>query len=367
MNNRVIIISNDTTYTYNLRLAIIKKLLEKNYDIYIVAEILNYKKELEELGCHLIDIKTQRHGTNPIRDIKLIKKYKKIFKTIKPNYILSYNIKPDIYGGIASRKVNTKFMPNITGLGTAVEKPGLMQKLTTILYKIGLKKADVVFFQNQENQDFFESHKILTPRTKTVLLPGSGVDLETHKLLEYPDNKTIKFLFVARVMKEKGIDVFLETAKVIKKKYPKTEFHICGFCDEDKYQQILDEYEKKKIIIYHGEQKDMIPFFEMANAVIHPSYYPEGMSNVLLEAAAHGRPIICTDRSGCRETVDDRKTGFMVPAKETESVINNVEKIINMTNSERKQMGLKGREKMEKMFDRNIVVEKYMKEIEDNA
>ena len=304
-------------------------------------------------------------GTNPLSDLKLLKKYKKILKEINPDYVISYNIKPNVYGGLASRKLKTKFMPNITGLGTALEYPGLMQKLTIFLNKIGLKKASVVFFQNSENMKFFKEHKILSKNTKMVLLPGSGVDLEKHKLLEYPKDKTITFLYVARIMKDKGIDIYLETAKTIKEKYPNTEFHICGYCDDDNYKQILDDYEKNNIIIYHGEQTDMVPFFKMANAIIHPSYYPEGMSNVLLEAAAHGRPIVCTNRSGCKETVDDKKSGFIVPIKNTNKVIEVVEKIINMTNKERKEMGLNGRKKIEKEFDRNIVIRKYLGEIEN--
>ena len=363
MKNKVLVLANDTTYTYNLRAALLKELINKNYEVYVLAEILNFKKELEELGCHLIDINIGRHGTNPISDIKLIFKYKKIFKKIKPDFIISYNIKPNVYGGLASKSIKTKFMPNITGLGTALEYPGLMQKITLFLNRIGLKKSYCVFFQNQENMDFFKKHKILSKNTKMVLLPGSGVDLERHKLLDYPKDGIIKFLYVARIMKDKGIDIYLETAKQIKEKYPNTEFHICGYCDDDKYKEILKQYEKENIIIYHGEQKDMIPFFKMCHALVHPSYYPEGMSNVLLEAAAHGRPIICTNRSGCRETVDDKKSGFVVPIKNTEEIIKSVKRIITMTNKERKQMGLNGRKKMEKEFDRQLVVEKYMEVI----
>ena len=292
-------------------------------------------------------------------------RYKRLFKEIQPDIILSYNIKPNVYGGMASKHLNTNFIPNITGLGTALEYPGLMQKLTIMLHKIGLKKAKTVFFQNQENMDFFKNHKILSKKTKMVLLPGSGVDLEKHKLLEYPKDEIVKFLYVARIMKDKGIDIYLETAKSIKEEYPNTEFHICGYCDDEKYKKILEEYESRKIIIYHGEQKDMNPYFEMASAIIHPSYYPEGMSNVLLEAAAHGRPIICTNRSGCRETVNDGETGYIVPIKNTNKVISSVEKILNMTNADRKQMGLSGREKIEKEFDRNIVVDMYMEEIKN--
>ena len=354
---KVAILANDTTYTYNLRLALIKELIDKKYEVYIVAEILKFKDELESIGCHLINIDIGRHGTNPLSDFKLMKQYKKILKQIKPDFVLSYNIKPNVYGGMACKSIKTKFMPNITGIGTALENPGIMKKITVLLNKIGLKKANTVFFQNSENMTFFKKHKILSKNTKMVLLPGSGVDLEKHKLMDYPNDKTINFLYIARIMKDKGIDIYLETAKEIKEKYTNTEFHICGYCDDEKYKEILKQYEKDKIIIFNGE----IPFFEMAHCIVHPSYYPEGMSNVLLEAAAHGRPIICTDRSGCKETVNDNETGYIVPIKNTAEVIKCVEKIISLSNNKRAQMGLNGRKKIEKEFDRKIVVEKYMK------
>lgn len=362
MTKKIVLLANDTTYVYNLRAALIKELINQGYIIYVVAEILKFEKELKNMGCNLINIQIGRHGTNPFNDIKLCFKYKKIFKEIKPDIVLSYNIKPNVYGGMALNK-KVRFMPNVTGLGTALEYPGLMQKITKFLNKKGLKNAEVVFFQNSENQEFFRKNKLLSKRTKSVLLPGSGVDLEQHKLLPYPSDEKIKFLFVARIMKDKGIDIYLEAAKAIKSKYPNTEFHVCGYCDDKNYNGILKEYENKNYIIYHGEQKDMIPFFEMSHCIVHPSYYPEGMSNVLLEAAAHGRPIICTNRSGCKETVDNNKTGFIVLIKNAEEVINAVEKIINMSNKERKEMGILGRKKIEQEFDRKIVVEKYMEEI----
>ena len=363
MNKIVVILANDTTYVYNLRAALIERLIKEKYKVYIIAEVLKFEQELKDMKCEIININIGRHKKNPFSDISLLKQYKTIFKNIKPDIVLSYNIKPNVYGGMACRKMKVRFMPNITGLGTALEYPGVIQKITIFLNKIGLKNANTVFFQNKDNLTFFKEKKILNKKTKTVLLPGSGVDLERHKLLDYPNSKKIKFLFIARIMKDKGIDIYLETAKAIKEKYPNTEFHICGYCDDDKYKKILNDYEKDNVIIYHGEQQDMVPFFKMANAIVHPSYYPEGMSNVLLEAAAHGRPIICTNRSGCRETVDNNKTGYIVPIKDTKSVIKSVEKIIKMSNQERKKMGLNGRKKIEKEFDRNIVVEKYMKEI----
>lgn len=363
--NKVMILANDTTYVYNLRGAIIKELIKQKYEVYIVSQVLNFKDELEKIGCKIININFARHSKNLFSDLKLLRQYKKIFKDIKPDIVLSYNIKPNVYGGMASFNMNIRFMPNITGLGTALEYPGLMQLITKILHKIGLKKAEIVFFQNKENLEFFINNKLLSNKTKTILLPGSGVDLDKHKILEYPNDKIIRFLFIARIMKDKGIDIYLETAKTIKEKYSNTEFHICGYCDDDKYKEILKDYQNKNIIIYHGEQKDMLPFFKMSNCIIHPSYYPEGMSNVLLESAAHARPIICTDRSGCKETVDNNVTGYIVPIKNTDKVIKSAEKIIKMSNKERKQMGLSGRNKIEKEFDRKIVVERYIEVIKN--
>ena len=191
---KVAILANDTTYTYNLRGAIIKKLIEEKYEVYVVAKILKFEKELEAFGCYLINIDIGRHGTNPLSDFKLMRQYKKILKQLKPDYVLSYNIKPNVYGGMACKRIKTKFMPNITGLGTALEYPGIMQKITIVLNKIGLKCASTVFFQNSENMLFFKRNKILSKKTKMVLLPGSGVDLEKHRLIDYPADKTIRFL-----------------------------------------------------------------------------------------------------------------------------------------------------------------------------
>ena len=178
------------------RTQMIKELVNRKYEVYIVAEILKFEDELEAMGCHLINIDIGRHGTNPLSDFKLMRQYKKILKQIKPDFVLSYNIKPNVYGGMACKSIKTKFMPNITGLGTALEYPGLMQKITITLSKIGLKKADVVFFQNSENMSFFEKYKILSKKTKMVLLPGSGVDLKKHQLIDYPNDKVIKFLYI---------------------------------------------------------------------------------------------------------------------------------------------------------------------------
>lgn len=359
------ILANDTTYTYNLRNEIIERLAADGHDVVVASQPLLLQDELKALGCRLVDIETNRHGTNPLSDLSLLMKFKKILSVEKPDVVLTYNIKPNAYGGIACRMTKTHYIPNITGLGTAVEYPGLMQKISTKLYKAGVAGADCVFFQNEENKEFFVEHHMLKQGARTRLLPGSGVSLKIHKAMEYPaDKEKINFLFIARVMKEKGIDLYLGAAKRIYANHKNVMFHICGQCDDEKYLGLLKEAEKSGYITYHGEQKDMVPFFEMAHCIVHPSYYPEGMSNVLLEAAAHCRPIIATDRAGCRETVDDGKSGFVIPIKNEDALVEALERFLVMTWEQRRDMGFTGRTKIEREYDRQIVVKAYVEEIE---
>ena len=194
------------------------------------------------------------------------------------------------------------------------------------------------------------------------LLPGSGVNLEQYQAIEYPNDETIEFVFVARLMKEKGIEQYLEAASYIRRKYDNTRFHICGACEED-YKERIEQLQNDGIVIYHGVVKDMLSIYKNVHCTVHPTYYPEGLSNVLLESSACARPIITTDRSGCREVIDDGVNGFIVKQRDSEDLIKQIEKFLTLSNEERKLMGRRGRAKVEKEFDRNIVVRKYLMEL----
>ena len=360
----IMMIANDTTFIYNLRREVLQAFLEKGDRVTVVAQALRFREELEGMGCRILSIQTGRRGTNPFADLALLGKYRSILRQEKPDLVLTNNIKPSVYGGMACRMTKTRYMPNITGLGTAVEIPGKLQRLTIQLYKIGTWGAECIFFQNSDNLRFFQEKGMLNPKARTALLPGSGVNLEAHPVLSYPqEEEMVHFLFVARLLKEKGIDLYLEAAKTIHKKYPNTRFHICGGCDDAKYLDIVAQAEKDGGVEYHGEQKNMLPFFQMAHCLVHPSYYPEGMSNVLLEAAASGRPAIATDRAGCRETVDHGVSGFVIPIQNQQALNKALEAFMEMSAAERRDMGLAGRAKVEKEFDRKIVVAKYMEQI----
>lgn len=360
MKKILILANKDITLLY-FRKELIEKLVAEKNDVTVCFPKSDKVNEFINMGCKFIDIKMDRRGTNPVKDMGIIFNYLKILKETKPDIVLTFTIKPNLYGGFACRIKKIPYIANITGLGTALQNEGLLQKLTIFLYHIAFKKIKCCFMQNEDNMKFFEKHKIADGKRK--LLPGSGVNLEKYKLLEYPkESDDLEFLFIGRIMKEKGIDLYIEIAKYIKSKYKNTKFHVIGYCEQD-YEGILEDLQKEGIIIYHGKQDDMIPFYKLSCCTIHPTYYPEGMSNVLLESAASGRPVITTDKPGCREIVDEGVTGFIVKPQDMESLKIAVEKFINMPYEEKVNMGLAGRKKVEKEFDRNIVINAYIKKV----
>lgn len=360
MKKKVLIIANNDVGLYKFRKELIKRLL-KTHQVFLLLPHGDFVEELTDLGCVFCPVEFDRHGTNPIQELKLLSHYRKVIRNIQPDVALTYTIKPNIYGGIACAKEKIPYIANITGLGTAVETKSLLQKITVFLYRYALRKAQKVFFQNQENFLFMQQKKVVTDNYD--LIPGSGVNLKQYALSDWCKKETVDFLFVARLMKEKGIEQYFDTAKLIHEKYPFTRFHVCGACEQD-YETQLSSLQDDETIIYHGMVKDMIPLYKMCDCVVHPTYYPEGLSNVLLEACATGRPIITTDRSGCREVVEDGYNGFMIPQKDTDALVAAVEKFLSLSYEEKKQMGLNARKKVENEFDRNIVVEKYIHEIE---
>lgn len=356
---KILILANNDVGLYKFRKELIEELL-KEHEVFISLPDGEFVKELVVLGCEFINTEISRRGTNPITDFRLMLNYKRILKRIKPDVVLTYTIKPNIYGGMMCRLAKVPYIPNITGLGTAVENAGVLQSITVILYKIALKNASCVFFQNEKNAEFINEKRIIKGRQKVI--PGSGVNLNHYELLEYPNDDEVSFLFISRIMKQKGIDQYLEAAEYVRRKYPFTQFHILGFCEEA-YEEKLNEMHKKGTIQYHGMQNDIRSFHKRSNCTIHPTYYPEGMSNVLLESAACGRPIITTNRSGCKEIVDDGVNGYVVEQKNSQDLIKKIEGFIALRQAEKKQMGLAGRVKVEKEFDRQIVVDAYIEEI----
>lgn len=357
---KIVLLANNTTHVYNSRVALLQQILSAGHQVIIVSQFRTFQSELMSMGCDLINVNINRRHKNPLQDVRLLLRYLSILRQEQPEAVLSFNIKPNIYGGMACRHLGIRFLPNVTGLGTALEYPGPLQALTCALYRIGVSRADCIFFQNRSNQDFFASHRLISPGTRSVLLPGSGVDLGVFSPLPYPRGDTVHFLFVSRILKEKGFDLYLHAARAIRRTHPEAVFHVCGYYDDPAYRAVMESAVQAGDIVYHGEQRDMRPFYEMACCVVHPSYYPEGMANVLLEAAACARPIITTDRSGCAETVEDGRTGLLIPIRDQDALTAALERFLSLPWEQRRDMGRLGREKMEREFDRAIVADRYM-------
>lgn len=360
----ILILANHGLTIYKFRMELVERLVADGHDVHVSCPYVDCVDKIINEGCKHHDIKISRHGMNPLADGMIVLKYISLIKTVKPDIVFSYTIKPNIYGAIACRLCGVPCVANITGLGTAVENPGIAQKIAVVLYKIAFKKIQRIFFQNTENRQFFIDRNIYPD--KHALLPGSGVNLERFSPIPYPtEENEIHLAYISRVMREKGFNEYVATAKYFHKKQnnPRIFFHVCGFCEQE-YQSQLDELSKNGIIDYHGMIDDVRKIFMKVHCTVHPSFYPEGMSNVLLESSACARPIITTDRSGCREVIEDGINGFIVKQHDSLDLIKKIEKFIALSHEQKEQMGLAGRAKVEKEFDRQIVVDAYLKEME---
>ena len=363
VNKNVLFLTNTIRGLFSFRREVIQAIVENGCNVYISCPDTPGEQHLffEKMGCTIIQTPFKRRGTNPLADFRLMLSYRRLIKSIKPDVVLSYTIKPNLYGGLACGICHVPQIANITGLGSAVENKGWLQTLTFFLYKICMRKTSVVFFQNNANKLFCERHNIIKGDKR--LIPGSGVNLQYHTFQPYPIDQTpLRFIFVGRLLHEKGIDQYLKAAEVIKSKYPNTEFHVLG-ASEDSYREKLELLEKKSIVIYHGRQADVRPFFCLSHCTIHPSFYPEGMSNVLLESCAAGRPIITTNRPGCGEVLDDGINGYLVNQRDTNDLVSKIEKFIHLPYEAKQQMGKAARLKVEREFDRQTVVQAYMEAI----
>jgi galacturonosyltransferase len=359
---KVLLLVNRDFVLYNFRLELVERLLAEGYEVFISLPYGERVDEMVEMGCHFYPIVIDKRGKNPFKDIGLIRQYKTLFRNLRPDVILTYTTKVNIYAGIYAGKMHIPYLMNISGLGTAVEYKNPLQNFMIALYRKAAQKTSCLFFQNQENEDFFERHHMYSGRKK--LLPGSGVNLERWYLMDYPsDAEGVEFLYIGRVIREKGIEEYLSVAKQIRQEYPDTVFRVLGPCDGD-YERQLAEYENQGIIRYHGMVPDTREYLQNAHCTIHPSYYPEGISNALLESAACGRPIITTNRSGCRETVEDGTTGFIFEQRNEGQLLDCVRKFLALDNETRREMGIAGRRKMEREFNRQVVIDAYMEEIE---
>lgn len=349
---KIIILTNHSFMLYQFRKELIEELLKEN-EVTISVPFGEHVDDFKNMGCKMIDTPVDRRGVNPVTDLQLLNTYYKLLKKERPDRVITYSIKPNIYGGMVCRLLKIPYSVNVQGLGTAFQKKGLAQ-VATLMYRAALKKVSVVFFENQGNASVFCNKKIIH-RDKITVLPGAGINLDYYSYQPYKEEGKVRFLYLGRIMKEKGVEEFFQAARKMKAYYGnEVAFDVVGFF-EDEYKEIVETLQKEEIIHFHGFQSETRPYYGAANCVVLPSYH-EGMSNVLLEAAAVGRAIITSDIPGCREAVDDGVSGSLCPVKDAEQLFAEMKDFMEKGQAAREKMGLNGRKKMEMEFDKKKVV-----------
>ena len=366
----VAVFTNNDDDIYCFRKELVEATIEEGYDVLISCPY-GEKFELMQHIEYIYDNPViDRRGTNIVADIKLFFHYFFLIKKHRPDVVLTYTAKPNVYAGFAAILLRTPFISNVTGFGSAFMNNKYIEMFVTLLLRIVFRRADCVMFQNSTNKAFAESKRMIKENWK--IIPGSGVNTNRFSLLSYPDGGNgidgapVVFNYIGRILHDKGVDDFIEAACRIKRKYPATQFNMIGFIEptEIHYEKTLEKLSEDGYIRYYGNQKDVRPFIEKAHATILPSY-GEGMSNALLESASSGRPLISTDNQGCRETFIDNVSGFIYRSADVDELVEKIEKFLSLPNEKRKEMGEKGREYIKENFSRDIVIDAYIKKIKE--
>ncbi len=372
-NKTIAIVINTSWNIFNFRVGLLKALQKEGYKIVAIAPKDEYAEKLEALGFEYHNIDINNKGTNPFEDAKLVFAFYKLYKEIAPDVLLQYTIKPNIYGSMAAGMLGIPVISNISGLGTVFLNDSFSSKIARFLYKIALKVPKKVFYQNAHDRALFVKSG-LVKEEKTDVLPGSGIDTEKFKPYELEEDKqsTLRFLFIGRLVRDKGLVEYVEAAKLVTELSTiddqlSTEFAILGAFYPGNPTAISKEemkvWETDKIVKYIGTSDDVRAVIAEYDCIVLPSYR-EGLSRVLLEAASMAKPIITTNVPGCREVVDDGVNGYLCEVKDVDSLAEQIEKILNLSDEERREMGQRGREKVIREFDEGMVIEKYREAIE---
>ena len=387
----IALLTNHDDDVYCFRRELIEGLVNEGYDMLISCPYGEKFELMSDISYIYDDPVIDRRGTNVIADLKLLGHYIILFGKYRPDAVLTYTAKPNVYAGMAAHIFGIPVISNVTGLGSVLKEDGLKQKFILNLFKFAYRQSACIMFQNSENMKLAVRGGMVTGKREGrfslfsslmygaaggsrpkkgkdyMLIPGSGVNTVRFKKLPYPEGgdgisgEKVVFNYIGRILKDKGVDDYIEAAKRIHSEFPQTEFNMIGFIEptESHYEDDLKKLEKEGVVFYRGQQKDVRPFIERAHAIIHPSTYGEGMSNVLLENASSGRPVITTDNPGCRETVNDGLSGYIYPGGDTDALCDSIRMFLKLPNEKRKRMGDSGRLRMERNFSRDKVVKAY--------
>lgn len=357
---KILFLSNHFITLNSFRKELLKQLSEQGHDVYVSTTKDEQNTFFTNLGIHVIETPIDRRGVNPVKDIKTLLAYWRIMKKVNPDIIFSYTIKPNIYGTMVSNLLGYKQVCNITGTGGTFLKKLMLSRVAEFLYKISVKRCYKVYFQNSGDRNFFVKEGLV--KDNYDLIPGSGVNLTQYAVTPFPSDEQIIFLFIGRVMKLKGIDEYLSAAERIRARHANTYFFIIGWNEEQEYIDKVNAYRDKRIVEYLGFRKDVYEIIKTAQCTILPSHGGEGVPNVLLETAASGRVCIASDINGSRDVINYGETGYIFETGNVDSLVEKIETFLSLSNEDRAHMGLAGRTKMVREFNREIVISKYLED-----
>ena len=365
----VLLTGNTTFKLANFREGLIRRLIADGHRVTIVAPPDEYVEKIRALGCDFVPLIMDRNGTSPVSEARLLFSIFKVIRRTGVDVVFSYTIKNNIYSGIACRGLGIPFVPNVTGLGPAFNATGLINHTVRALYRVAFGKAQAVFFQNSSDLEVFTGSRLVS-RNRVRLLPGSGVDLNRFAATPLPQGgEVIRFLLVARLLWDKGVGVYVDAARKVRKIFPQARFQLLGPLDPDSKSGIsgvqLDEWISEGVVDYIGSTQDVLPFLQAANCLVLPSYYREGTPRSLLEAGAVGRPIITTDMPGCRDVVVDGKSGFLVAPRDTDQLATAFEAFLSLPPEAQAAMGVASRRHIAQTYDEEIVIDAYLRTLKD--
>lgn len=363
----VAISSNTSWYLFNFRSNLIKALSEKGLRVWCLAPRDDYSDRLRSLGCEFTHIPIDGSGKNPVTDLRTCLAYWLAYRRIRPRVALHYTPKPNIYGGLAARATGTAFINNIAGLGEAFSDRGLTNRIVRMLYRLSQRHAARLFFQNSQDHAQLQAMDA-TVTARAAILPGSGVDTERFAPAPFPQEGSIRFVLIARLLWEKGVREYVEAARLLKQRHANVDCVVVGFSEPDNPRfvpaETMQAWNAEGLIHWVGRIDDVRPIIANAHCVVLPSYYGEGVPRSLLEGASMGRPIITTDSVGCREVVEDGKNGYKVPPRDVTALSQAMERIVAASAEEREQMGKRSRAKVIESFNEQIVIDKYLNAID---
>lgn len=362
----VILTANAAWNALNFRRAILEMLLADKHRVTILAPFDESVPKLEALGCRFIHLDMNLTSLNPLQGFGLRRQFIRVFRQERPDIVLSYTIKNNIFGALAAKSYGVPFIPNVSGLGTAFLSGHVVANSVSRLNRWAFAPLPVVFFQNSEDRDAFLAKRIVR-EAQTQILPGSGIDLRRFAPTSDPPSGDLVFLMIARLLRDKGVQEFADAARIVRRAVPRARFQLIGATNAANRTAITAEtvqaWQDEGILDYIGEVDDVRPYITSAHCVVLPSYR-EGAPRTLLEASAMARPVIATDVPGCRAVVDRDKTGLLCQVRSAESLAEACQSFLDMPLEARHQMGLLGRKKMEAEFDQALVITAYREAIQ---